>query len=746
MKIYNKLTLAFPKKEEKQFLNKYFTDSIGQTRVGIFFAAMLYGAFGYLDNLVVPEFAKLFHIIRFYIVIPGALLVLLLLFIPYFQKIWQSLVILLVVAGGVGISIMTMLAPDNYSYYAGLMLIFSAGYFLFKLRFLNATIAGWIILLLFNVLAIFFAHSDSTLIISYNFFFVSANLIGMVAAYSIEYYTRRNFLLNHELDQEKIRIESINSNLEKTIEERTFELQNAKQKAEESELRYKELANLLPIVVYEVNVMGQFIFANNQAFKSFGYTEDIYINEFSIVQMIVPEDRERATKAIRNILATKSTSKMEYTALRKDGSTFAALVYSSAIIKDNQPIGMRGVLFDISEIKKTENDLIVAKEKAEDSDRLKSAFLANMSHEIRTPMNGILGFASLLKNPQLEGEKQQKYIEIIEKSGVRMLKIINDIIDISKIEAGLMKVDKSESNINEQINYIYTFFKPEVEAKGMKLSFKNALPNKSSLIYTDREKVFAILTNLIKNAIKYSVEGSIDFGYTLKRDNEQSLLEFFVKDTGIGIPEDKLEAIFERFVQADTNNRMAQQGNGLGLAITKAYVEMLGGKIWVESKVGLGSCFYFTLSYPIESLSANQTNRPFGIADETASEYNPVVSGLKMLIVEDDETSETLLTIIFEKYTPYIVKAYNGIEAVEICRNKPELELILMDLQMPQMDGYEATRQIRLFNKDVIIIAQTAFGLTGDREKALEAGCTDYISKPISEVGLLELIQKHLKK
>jgi signal transduction histidine kinase len=218
-----------------------------------------------------------------------------------------------------------------------------------------------------------------------------------------------------------------------------------------------------------------------------------------------------------------------------------------------------------------------------------------MSHEIRTPMNGILGFAELLKEPNLTGEEHDMYLEIIEKSGVRMLNIINDIVSISKIEAGLMKLNWEESNINEQIDFIYTFFKPEVEGKKMVFSCHKGLPSNEALIKTDREKLYAILTNLVKNGIKYSEKGSIELGYT----KEENHLEFYVKDTGIGIPEYRQDAIFERFIQADIADKMAQQGAGLGLSISKAYVEMMGGKIWVDSEIGKGSTFYFTLPYLI---------------------------------------------------------------------------------------------------------------------------------------------------
>ena len=254
----------------------------------------------------------------------------------------------------------------------------------------------------------------------------------------------------------------------------------------------------------------------------------------------------------------------------------------------------------ITVLQNKEVELRNAKEKAEESDRLKSAFLANMSHEIRTPMNGILGFADLLKKPDLSGENQRKYISIIEKSGKRMLNIINDIVDISKIEAGLMEFNMKETNVNEQIEYTYTFFKPESEAKGIKLSLKNSLPAAEATIKTDREKLYAILTNLVKNAIKYTKEGAIEFGYNLKKDKEAAELEFYVKDTGIGIMKDRQDAVFERFIQADIYDKMAHQGGGLGLAITKSYVEMLGGKIWIESEEGKGSTFYFTLPYSIK--------------------------------------------------------------------------------------------------------------------------------------------------
>ena len=411
---------------------------------------------------------------------------------------------------------------------------------------------------------------------------------------------------------------------------------------------------------------------------------------------------------------------------------------------DGEFIGYLGHCFDITEQKALEYELMKAKNKAEESDRLKSAFLANMSHEIRTPMNGILGFAGLLKEPMLSGEEQLEYIDIIEQSGNRMLNIINDIVSISKVESGQMEVSIKETNINEQIEYIYTFFKPEAEKKGIKLYVKNSLPSKKITIKSDREKIYAILTNLVKNALKFTHTGTIEFGCSSKANGASSYLEFYVKDSGVGIKPEHKQIIFERFRQSNDSLNRNYEGAGLGLAISKAYVEMLGGKIWVESEPGIGSIFYFIIPYNIEYQFDNNTPN-IKSADYAKYHVDPEVPGLKILIVEDDEANLKLITATVKTFCSKILKAKTGIEAVDACHNNPDIDLILMDVKMPEMDGYEATRLIRQFNNEVIIIAQTAFALTGDREKALAAGCNDYISKPYGKSLLMSLIEKHFK-
>ncbi len=382
-------------------------------------------------------------------------------------------------------------------------------------------------------------------------------------------------------------------------------------------------------------------------------------------------------------------------------------------------------------------ELVTAKEKAEESDRLKSAFLANMSHEIRTPMNGILGFTDLLLIPDLDNEKKESYIKYVHQSGQRMLSTVNDIVEISKIEAGLVHVVTNETDLNERVDELVNFFLPEAEKKGLKLYIEELLPAEQTSLSTDRNKLDSILTNLIKNAIKYTGSGSIKVGCRAKDSN----IEFYVQDTGIGIPKDRLEAIFERFIQADIHDTRLFEGSGLGLAISKSYVEMLGGKIWVESREKQGSVFYFTLPF-----TGNETDQQIVQGDAASVEEpinaTPANRKLKVLIAEDDESSCIFISLILEEYCSEIIIAEDGITAVELCRSNADFDLILMDVRMPRLGGYDATRRIREFNSDVIIIAQTAYALSGDREKALEAGCNDHISKPISKELLLEKIQK----
>ena len=498
------------------------------------------------------------------------------------------------------------------------------------------------------------------------------------------------------------------------------------------------------IGVWEYDIVNNILVWDDQMFFLYGIDKNDFGGNYEVWRSALhPDDVARAEGSIQMAISGVKEYNIEFRVVWPDGSIHHLRALGSVERDDSgQALRIIGTNLDITKQKNTEQELINARQQAEESDRLKSAFLSNMSHEIRTPMNGILGFSELLKEPNLSGDEQKEYISLIEQSGARMLNIINDIIDISKIEAGQMPVNISESNINEQMDYIYTFFKSEATQKGLQLYLKKTLASKDSVIQTDREKLFAILTNLVKNAIKFTDKGSIVLGYEIVRDNARLVstpmeLQFFVKDTGIGIPKKRHEAIFKRFIQADIDDKRAFQGSGLGLTISKTYVEMLGGRIWVESEVGKGSVFYFTLPFKTKPLVKS--------FEEVTASYRDKVNlknRLKILIVEDDEISEALISISVKPISKEILKVTTGVEAIETCRNNPDIDLVLMDIQLPVMNGYQATQEIRKFNPEVVIIAQTAYALTGEREKALAAGCTDYIAKPIDIPALKSLIIK----
>lgn len=429
----------------------------------------------------------------------------------------------------------------------------------------------------------------------------------------------------------------------------------------------------------------------------------------------------------------KGTHRFEWDHMKRNGDIFPVEVLLTGISDSPEDEIIHTVWRDITVRKQNQRDLLIAKEKAEESDRLKSAFLANMSHEIRTPMNGILGFASLLKLPNLNDEQLKQYVSIIENSGKRMLNIINDLMDISKIEAGQMEVTKGRFNVNELIEYLYAFFLPEAEKEELKLTFNCSLPNEEADIHSDNEKLYAILANLLKNSIKYSETGEISFGY----DKKGGTLQFYVKDTGVGIPKDRHEAIFDRFVQADIEDSKALEGAGLGLAITKAYIEMLNGKIWLESVENKGTTFYFTI--PIKN--ENQIVPEFADIENNNQSSSATSNNINILIVDDEEYARAFLKIALKGIANKIFIASNGNEAVDICKSEPNIDLVLMDIKMPSMNGHTATREIRKFNKDIIIIAQTAYALAGDSNKAIESGCNDYIAKPIEKDKLIDKIE-----
>ena len=537
----------------------------------------------------------------------------------------------------------------------------------------------------------------------------------------------------------KNRLERLGSAVQRAYKE--AQEQKARLDAEKELLQTKEnfhrSISESPLGIRIVSVDGKTVYANKAFLDIYEFSNLEEFNHTPAKNRYTPESYAQHQERKVNRDNGQDVLEYELSIVRKSADIRHVKVSRKEVlwngVKHFQVINQ-----DITEQKNLTKELIAAKEHAEESDRLKSAFLANISHEIRTPMNGILGFSELLRTPDLPPDAMNRYIHIIEQSGARLLNIINNILDISKIEAGQMQVTLSDTNVNEQIEYIYSFFKPEVEQKGLQFLCKNTLPASKAILKTDREKIYVILSNLVKNAIKYTNAGAIEFGVSTGSTNKT--IEFYVKDTGAGIPEDRQEAIFERFIQADISDKKALQGAGLGLSIAKAYIEMLGGTIRVESEVGKGSAFYFTIP-----CNASQQEENVDDTILLAGEKSNQVSNLKILIGEDDEGSAILISMVVKNISRELINVCTGTEVVEVCRKTPDIDLVLLDIKMPEMNGYEASRQIRQFNKDVIIIAQTAYALAGDREKAIEAGCNDYVSKPIRKEKLMEVVQKYFK-
>ncbi|MDO9255542.1 MAG: PAS domain S-box protein [Bacteroidales bacterium] len=547
---------------------------------------------------------------------------------------------------------------------------------------------------------------------------------------------------NEEKEERAAELEIANKELafqNEEKEKRAVELLVAKEKAEEFENKFRQIAENIDEVFW-LRTNSEMIYVSPSFEKIWGVPcQSLYEDPDLFTEKIHPEDKSLVKKIFNsNEFNDKEFFNYEYRIVRADKQVRWVNAKTFPILDDSGQIVKRvGIASDITEKHLSIEELIKEKEHAEESDRLKSAFLANMSHEIRTPMNGIIGFADLLKEPHLTDEQQQDYIKTIEMSGIRMLNIINNIVDISKIEAGLMEANRTILDVNEQLEYVFTFFKPETNKKKLQLVLGKNLSATDAIITSDREKIYAILTNLVKNAIKYTNEGVIEIGC----DKKGEMLEFYVKDTGIGIPADRQVAVFERFIQADIADIHAFQGAGLGLSIAKAYTELLGGRIWLESEEGKGSTFFFLIPY-----SPFSKDKPADLKPVAGAEKLNTSGNLKIVIAEDDETSQMLMSIVVKPYCKEIIRASTGAATIEICQKNQDIDLVLMDIQMPDINGYEATRQIRKFNKNVVIIAQTAFGLSGDRGKAIEAGCNDYIAKPVKKEELIAVIENHINK
>lgn len=534
------------------------------------------------------------------------------------------------------------------------------------------------------------------------------------------------------------------------------ELIMAKEKAEHSEqsirLINKELHNKnifiqtildnLPIgIALNTINKGEATYMNRKFEEIYGWNKDEITSIAKFFEHVYPNDEYR-NKLMERILTDINSGdphKMHWENIivtRKDDTTRIINAVNIPLPEQNT---MVSTVMDVTELHLIQNDLYLAKEKAEESERLKTSFLQNISHEIRTPMNAIVGFSGMLKKPGITDEKRESYVAIIKNSCNQLLSIVSDILTISSLETKQEKLNLQKVCINTIIVDLIAIFNIQAKSQNIKIFSKQALSDRQSEIYTDSTKLTQVLTNLITNAIKFTHQGYIEFGYNYHKDApdgislQYPLLVFYVKDTGIGIKPEQQEKIFERFRQADTSINRKYGGTGLGLSISKGFVELLGGKIWVESEPEKGSSFYFTIPYkPVNDFEMDTV--------ETKSPENKI----KILVAEDEEYNFLFLEEILMAFDVEIIHAKNGEECIELFK-KHTVNLILMDIKMPVLDGYTAAREIKNLKPDIPIIAQTAYALENEREKYDDSTFDDYITKPIAEEELIKKVKIHLK-
>jgi signal transduction histidine kinase len=477
-----------------------------------------------------------------------------------------------------------------------------------------------------------------------------------------------------------------------------------------------------------------------------GIKSDISITRETFRMLVIPEDRPDFEKTMNEFRPGSKPTELEFKIARSegDGREFRLISMQVAYLEVIDQKGtatklLAGSLRDITRLEKARKDLIKAKEKAEESEHYKNILLTNISREIRTPMNSIIGFSELLNIGNLAYEKRAEYVKTIRNQGIYLLKMIDDVVELTKMESGKITIRKSPCNIDLLLNEILVVFNQyKVTQNKEHLDIRvNYPPQRGIVIYTDPGRLQQLISNLINNSIKYTEKGTIEIGY--KPGGEQKI-EFYVKDTGIGLSRDLQKRIFGRMAEEESIPGKIES-SGLGLTISKNLIRFLGGKIWVESELGQGSTFFFTIPFEEVPDAYHQMapEEEFVIPSYTWKDK-------VILIVEDDEVNFKFLEAVLQDTAVTILHARNGLQAVELCKSISKIDLILMDIVMPEMDGFEATRLIREFNRKVPIIAQTAFVPENELKKCLDAGCNDQITKPIEIKEFFEKVDGFLRE
>jgi len=545
--------------------------------------------------------------------------------------------------------------------------------------------------------------------------------------------------------------------LKKEIEEHKQTAQSLKVSKERFDLAMKGSNDGL----WDRDLINNTVYYSERWKNMLGFNKDEFPNNVkAFEERIHHDDFGKIMNDLKDHLSKKTNFyEHKFRIKHKNGHYIWILDRGKAIFnKDGIPIRIVGTHTEVTEKQKIEDELHqyqahleekvkartielqIAKERAEESDRLKSAFLANMSHEIRTPMNAIIGFTDLLGDSDLTEEQKEELIEHINKNSNTLVYLIDDIIDLAKIEAEQLKINKTETDINQILKDVIQSF---IETNHLKendkieINLKKGIESDNFTINTDPIRFQQILINLIGNALKYTEQGFINCGYKVKTEKSSSFLEFYIKDTGVGIAKNKHKQIFERFNKVEDSKTKLYRGTGLGLTITKKLVEMLGGKIWLESEENKGSTFYFSL--PVEEFK--------GQLDTENSKLDSFVKNWKkntILIAEDEDSNYRVLQMALKRTNINILRAENGKQAIDICKANKKINLVLMDIKMPEVNGIEATKEIKKLRPDLPIIAQTAYAMSEDKKSTMEAGCVDYLPKPIKAKVLISTLNKYL--
>jgi PAS domain S-box-containing protein len=537
---------------------------------------------------------------------------------------------------------------------------------------------------------------------------------------------------NHELLNSEQNLTSANEELR----QRNDELQKIYNQLQSSEERFRQLAENTQDIFWLAED-GAILYINPVFDKIIGRSRKTLIKNPSVIkEWLYPIDREKQiTWMNMDSFHIQNPFDEKFRIIKPSGEI--SWLWSRVFpIYSDEGLTHRiaGIISDITDQMQTENELITAKEKALESDRLKSAFLANISHEIRTPMNGIIGFASLLKERVLTDEKRDQYIDIITQSSKSLLHIIEDLVDISKLEANQIQINNTRVNLKNLLTQLYDHFVVEKQLYGkdhISLSFEIDKDNPDMVIFTDETRIYQILSNLISNAFKFTDKGEIKFGFS---KIEGDIIELFVSDTGIGISNEVKPHIFKRFRQQETSHSRRFGGTGLGLSICDGLIQLMNGSIRFESVKSKGTQFYIKIPFSEDFETPVINNEAYDLTD-TYRWPNKTI-----LVVEDDPVNLEYFKTILSTTDVKMVFSITGEDAISICMTETKIDLILLDIRLPHMSGYEAFKKIKLIKPNIPIIAQTAFAMAEDAIECIEMGFSDYISKPVNRKKLFTKI------